>query len=103
MRVVMRHCAPLLLLLAAIALPQPAAKDLRNRTGTAPAPATNIPSTDPSHAAVAGNPPRPPIKGFKEEQFVIKVTMRDGVRLNTRVVRPAGSGRLPVLLIRTPY
>ena len=31
------------------------------------------------------------------------VPMRDGVRLATDIYRPAGPGRLPIILIRTPY
>jgi putative CocE/NonD family hydrolase len=33
----------------------------------------------------------------------VKVAMRDGVRLATDVYRPAGSGRYPAILVRTPY
>ncbi|MEO8028231.1 MAG: CocE/NonD family hydrolase [Bryobacteraceae bacterium] len=33
----------------------------------------------------------------------VKVTMRDGVRLATNVFRPAGTSKVPVILIRTPY
>jgi uncharacterized protein len=36
-------------------------------------------------------------------QTHVKVAMRDGVRLCTNVFRPSQSGRLPALLIRTPY
>jgi uncharacterized protein len=39
----------------------------------------------------------------REEKAVIKVAMRDGVRLSTLIVRPAVSQRLPTILIRTPY
>ena len=38
-----------------------------------------------------------------EKQFQVRVPMRDGVRLATNVFRPAGGGRWPTLLIRTPY
>src|SRR5450432_3981025 len=33
----------------------------------------------------------------------VMVTMRDGVKLATDIYRPAGGGRFPVLLTRTPY
>jgi len=33
----------------------------------------------------------------------VRVTMRDGVRLATNVFRPAGTAKVPVILIRTPY
>ena len=33
----------------------------------------------------------------------VRVPMRDGVALATNVWRPAGPGRFPVLLVRTPY
>ena len=33
----------------------------------------------------------------------VMVPMRDGVRLATDVVRPKGEGRVPVILMRTPY
>lgn len=33
----------------------------------------------------------------------VRVPMRDGVRLSANVFRPVGSGRLPVILVRTPY
>lgn len=34
---------------------------------------------------------------------VVSIPMRDGVRLSGRLLRPAGAGRLPVLVYRTPY
>lgn len=34
---------------------------------------------------------------------VVMIPMRDGVRLAANVFRPANSGKLPVVLIRTPY
>ena len=37
------------------------------------------------------------------EKRAARVRMRDGVTLGTHVYRPAGSGRVPALLIRTPY
>jgi uncharacterized protein len=33
----------------------------------------------------------------------VMVTMRDGVKLATDIYRPAGNGKLPVLMTRTPY
>ena len=38
-----------------------------------------------------------------EKQLHVRVTMRDGVRLDTNVFRPPGSARWPTLLVRTPY
>ncbi len=38
-----------------------------------------------------------------EEQFQVRVPMRDGVHLSANVFRPAGTGRWPALLVRTPY
>ena len=36
-------------------------------------------------------------------QLHLKVSMRDGVKLCTNVFRPAGQGRFPTLVQRTPY
>jgi putative CocE/NonD family hydrolase len=36
-------------------------------------------------------------------EFNTRVTMRDGVRLSANVFRPAGPGRYPTILLRTPY
>lgn len=38
-----------------------------------------------------------------EKALHVRVRMRDGVELCANVFRPAGNGRLPVLLVRTPY
>jgi predicted acyl esterase len=38
-----------------------------------------------------------------EQEFEIRVPMRDGVKLSTNVFRPSGAGRLPAILVRTPY
>jgi uncharacterized protein len=38
-----------------------------------------------------------------EKQLDVMVPMRDGVRLSTNIFRPAGAGRWPVVLVRTPY
>jgi predicted acyl esterase len=35
--------------------------------------------------------------------FDVPATMRDGTVLRANVIRPAGEGRWPVLLRRTPY
>jgi putative CocE/NonD family hydrolase len=39
--------------------------------------------------------------GFPE--LNVRVPMSDGVRLSTNIFHPAGSGRFPTILIRTPY
>jgi putative CocE/NonD family hydrolase len=41
--------------------------------------------------------------GPKEEHYVVRVAMRDGVKLSTRVSRFASASKLPTILIRTPY
>lgn len=38
-----------------------------------------------------------------EKDLHVRVRMRDGVELCTNVFRPGGSGRIPALLVRTPY
>ena len=38
-----------------------------------------------------------------EKLLHVRVPMRDGVHLETNVFHPAGAGRYPVILIRTPY
>jgi hypothetical protein len=38
-----------------------------------------------------------------EKQLHVRVAMRDGVQLCANVFRPAGAGRLPAILVRTPY
>jgi hypothetical protein len=38
-----------------------------------------------------------------EKQLHVHLPMRDGVRLCANVFRPAGAGRFPALLVRTPY
>ncbi len=40
---------------------------------------------------------------FVESDTRLMVPMADGVRLDTRVIKPAGEGPWPVLLMRTPY
>jgi len=35
--------------------------------------------------------------------YDVAIPMRDGIRLQADVFRPAGDGRLPVVLLRTPY
>jgi len=53
-------------------------------------------------AAVAFPPPRPPSNDILIENRV-PVRMRDGVVLYADVYRPAGEGKYPVLVSRTPY
>lgn len=38
-----------------------------------------------------------------EKDLHVRVRMRDGVRLCTNIFRPEGTGRIPALLVRTPY
>jgi hypothetical protein len=38
-----------------------------------------------------------------DKQLHVRIAMRDGVRLCANVFRPAGAGRLPAILVRTPY
>ncbi len=38
-----------------------------------------------------------------EKQTHVRVPMRDGVHLCTNIYRPAGEGRYPAILVRTPY
>lgn len=38
-----------------------------------------------------------------EKQLHVKIQMRDGVKLCSNVFRPAGTAKLPTILIRTPY
>jgi len=38
-----------------------------------------------------------------DKQLHVRIAMRDGVQLCANVFRPAGAGRLPVVLVRTPY
>src|SRR6267142_2663684 len=46
--------------------------------------------------------PRPPSNDIRLENHV-PVAMRDGIVLYADVYRPAGEGRYPVLVSRTPY
>ena len=41
--------------------------------------------------------------GGVEQQLEVPIPMRDGVRLAANIFRPAGAGRFPTLLARTPY
>ena len=46
----------------------------------------------------------PPAKYEHTVEKTVMVSMRDGVRLGTDIYRPTGlSGKLPVILMRTPY
>ncbi|MEK7751226.1 MAG: CocE/NonD family hydrolase [Acidobacteriota bacterium] len=38
-----------------------------------------------------------------DKQFHVRIAMRDGVQLCANVFRPAGAGRWPAILVRTPY
>jgi predicted acyl esterase len=38
-----------------------------------------------------------------EKQFHVRIRMRDGVHLCANVYKPAGTLKLPTLLVRTPY
>lgn len=38
-----------------------------------------------------------------ETSLDVKVPMRDGVKLSANLFRPAGAGKLPTILVRTPY
>src|SRR3954453_7177438 len=40
---------------------------------------------------------------FAQTSSVVRVPMRDGVRLSTNVFLPPSAGRHPALLVRTPY
>jgi uncharacterized protein len=40
---------------------------------------------------------------FAEQRFVVRMPMRDGVRLSSSVFLPQAEGRYPTLLVRTPY
>ena len=51
--------------------------------------------------AVASADAQPPYK--VQLEFDVRVPMRDGVALSTDIYRPAGPGRFPVILVRTPY
>ncbi len=37
------------------------------------------------------------------DKLHVRVAMRDGIRLDTNVFKPAGNSRFPIILIRTPY
>jgi putative CocE/NonD family hydrolase len=41
-------------------------------------------------------------QGLKQE-LQVRIPMRDGVRLSANVFRPEGEGRVPAILVRTPY
>jgi len=36
-------------------------------------------------------------------ELEVKVTMRDGIRLSTNIYRPDAEGKIPAILVRTPY
>ena len=41
--------------------------------------------------------------GTPDRLLHVRVAMRDGVRLDTNIFKPAGSARYPAILVRTPY
>ncbi len=43
------------------------------------------------------------VHGQIEEQFHVRIPMRDHVHLSANIFRPAAAGRWPALLVRTPY
>jgi putative CocE/NonD family hydrolase len=53
--------------------------------------------------AVKGRSASPPKIPAAYSEIGIRIAMPDGVRLSTNVFHPAGSGRFPAILIRTPY
>src|SRR5437867_5547163 len=67
---------------------------------SAPPRADRAPAKEGEHVAL--KVPEAPGGGIIVEKNVM-VPMRDGVRLATDIYRPAGDGKYPVVLIRTPY
>ena len=49
-------------------------------------------------ASIASAPPAAP-----HVELRVRVPMHDGIYLSTNVFHPAGTGRFPTILIRTPY
>ncbi|HZT31542.1 MAG TPA: CocE/NonD family hydrolase [Bryobacteraceae bacterium] len=43
------------------------------------------------------------LAGATIKEFQVRIRMRDGVHLEANVYRPAGPGRVPAILVRTPY
>ncbi|HEV7786021.1 MAG TPA: CocE/NonD family hydrolase, partial [Thermoanaerobaculia bacterium] len=41
--------------------------------------------------------------GAQEPPLELRIPMRDGIKLSATVWRPAGAGRVPIILIRSPY
>ncbi len=54
-------------------------------------------------AILAGCAPRPPASAAAVVDSAVPVPMRDGVVLVATVWRPSAAGRVPVLVVRTPY
>lgn len=54
-------------------------------------------------AVVAGALAAQPPAGGVRIEFEVRIPMRDGVTLAADIYRPAGDGRYPVILTRTPY
>ncbi len=46
---------------------------------------------------------RPPTEGYDYARRVAMIPMRDGVKLHTVILVPAGASHAPILLTRTPY
>ncbi len=61
-----------------------------------PTPVTTLPSEMPANVV-------PTNEGFDHVRRVVKIPMRDSVRLHTVIVVPKGAKGAPILLTRTPY
>ena len=66
--------------------------------GTPPAPAATAPTYDERPAELA-----PPTTGWNYARRIVDIPMRDGVKLHTVILIPAGAKDAPILLTRTPY
>ena len=64
--------------------------------------AARIGSAQSGWAGMEG-PPLLPTGGEVVVAFNVRIPMRDGVALSADIYRPAGRGRHPVLVVRTPY
>jgi len=54
-------------------------------------------------ASLGGGPPRSAQQPQPVHESNVATPMRDGVQLRADILRPAGSGRFPTLVYRTPY
>ncbi|HWB95621.1 MAG TPA: CocE/NonD family hydrolase, partial [Bryobacteraceae bacterium] len=43
------------------------------------------------------------MSGTTVKDLHVRIPMRDGVHLAANIYRPSASGRLPTILVRTPY